>query len=61
MFWGSSIKEMLAWIGGMLLAAALVILGVIFAVDRLVDPPNRDDPLTRAGGLNADQDVTRRK
>jgi hypothetical protein len=57
MFWGSSIKEMLAWIGGMLLAAALVILGVIFAVDRLVDPPNLEDPLTRQGGLKADQDV----
>ena len=57
MFWGSSIREMLTWIGGMLLAAALVILGVIFAVDRLVDPPNLEDPLTRQGGLKADQDV----
>ena len=57
MFWGYSIKEILTWLGGMLLAAALVILGVIFAVDRLVDPPNLEDPLTRQGGLKADQDV----
>jgi hypothetical protein len=57
MFGDYSIKEILAWIGGMLLAAALVILGVIFAVDRLVDPPNLDDPLTKQGGLNADQGV----
>ena len=57
MFGDYSIKEILAWIGGMLLAAALVILGVIFAVDRLVDPPNLYDPLTKQGGLNADQGV----
>jgi len=57
MFGDYSIKEILAWGGGLLLAAALVILGVIFSVDRLVDPPSLEDPLTRQGGLKPAQDV----
>jgi hypothetical protein len=55
-----SIKEILAWIGGMVLAAVIVIFGVMYAV-QFIAPPNPDDPLTRAGGLKADQAGTHRK
>jgi hypothetical protein len=49
-----SIKEILAWIAGMVVATVLVVALVIYAV-RFIAPPNPDDPLTKAGGLKADQ------
>jgi hypothetical protein len=55
-----SIKELLIWIGGMLVAAAILILGVIYAVDSLIAPPNLEDPLTKQGGLKADQDIRKK-
>jgi hypothetical protein len=56
-----SIKEILVWIGGMLVAAALIILGVIYAVDTLIAPPNPADPLSKQRGLNADKQDVREK
>jgi uncharacterized membrane protein YqiK len=56
MFGDYSAKEILLWIGSMLVAAAIVILGAIWAVDALVAPRDLNDPLERQGGLKADQE-----
>lgn len=50
---GFSTKEVLLWLGGMLVAAAITILGAIWVVDALVDPRDTNDPLAKAGGLKA--------
>ena len=52
---GGSTKETLLWIGGMLVAAALTIFGVLFAVDNLLAVHDPTDPLERQGGLKKDQ------
>jgi hypothetical protein len=53
MFGGYSVKEVLLWVGGMAVAAVITILAVIWATDTL-DPRDPADPLTKAGGLEAD-------
>jgi len=53
---GFSIKGMLAWIGGLLVASVLTILGAIYVVDHYIHPPNMDDPLARQGGLKPEQE-----
>lgn len=43
-----STKELLMWIAGMLVAAGIPILAVIYLVDHFIAPHDSSDPLTRA-------------
>lgn len=49
------------WVGGVLLAAVLVIFGVLFAVDIFLNVHDPNDPLERAGGLMPDQEIRQKK
>jgi hypothetical protein len=52
---GDSTKEMAVWLIGMLVAAGLTILAVLYVVDVFIHPPDPTDPLTRQGGLKPEQ------
>jgi hypothetical protein len=46
-----SIREILLWIGGMVVAATIIILAVIYVTDNFLIPRDPTDPLTIRGGL----------
>ena len=50
-----SIREMLLWIGGMVVAATIIILAVIYVTDNFLIPHDPTDPLTIRGGLKPDR------
>jgi hypothetical protein len=50
-----SLKEAAAWIGGMLVAAAIVVLVMIQVVDYIA-PHDAGDPLVNQGGLKPEQE-----
>jgi hypothetical protein len=52
-------REILMWIGGTLVAAALAIFGVIYLVDACVDFHDPDDGLAIEGGLRSGRDGQR--
>jgi hypothetical protein len=57
MFRDYSFKELLAWIGGTLVAAVIVIF--IFIMIRVVDyiaPHDANDPLVKQGGIKPEQE-----
>lgn len=51
MFGEFSTKELLLWIAGLLVAAGIVIVGAIYAVNNFIAPHDPSDPLTNQGGL----------
>ena len=53
---GESTKEVLLWIVGLLIAAAITIWGALYVVDHFIAPHDATDPLTSKGGLNKEQD-----
>jgi len=55
MFTGS-IRELLMWIGGMLVAAVVTVLGLFYWIDN-VAMHDTDDPFERQGGLSPDQET----
>jgi hypothetical protein len=57
MFGEFSTKEMLIWVAGMLVAAAVIIVGAIYAVNTFIAPRSQGDPLTTRGGLNNQKDI----
>jgi hypothetical protein len=52
-----STKELLMWIAGMLVAAGITILAVIYLVDHFIAPHDSSDPLTIKGGLDRQQRI----
>jgi hypothetical protein len=46
---------MAVWLIGMLVAAGLTILAVLYVVDVFIHPADPTDPLTRQGGLKPEQ------
>lgn len=56
---GDSAKEIMLWIGGLLVAGAITILGAIWAVDSYLAFHDPNDPLTEQGGLAPAQDTKR--
>jgi hypothetical protein len=54
---GESTKETLLWIVGMLFAAGITIVGLIWVVNNVIAPRDRTDPLMTKGGLSKDQGV----
>ena len=52
---GDSAKEAWMWVGGLLVAAVILIFGMRLLVDNYIAPHDPGDPLT-TGGLNRQQD-----
>jgi hypothetical protein len=52
-----STKELLMWIAGMLAAAGIAILAVLYVVDHFIAPHDPTDPLTVNGGLDRQQRI----
>jgi hypothetical protein len=50
----------MAWIGGMLVAGAIAIFGMLFVVDHFIHPASLDDPLAQQGGLGSDQGIRKK-
>ena len=52
---GETIKEIVLWVGGMLVAAGITILSAIYVADRFIAPPDRNDALVIKTGLQPAQ------
>jgi hypothetical protein len=50
MFEGFTVKELLRWIGGILVAAAIVIFGAIWATDAFLEGSASDEPKAEMSG-----------
>lgn len=61
MFGDYSAKEIMSWVGGMLIAVAIVIFGVIMVVDTYLAFRDPSDPQERQGGLAQEQEVREEK
>jgi hypothetical protein len=59
MFGEFSTKELLLWIAGLLVAAAIDIVGAIY-VNNILAPHDASDPLTNQGGLDQKQALKQR-
>lgn len=57
MFGEYSIKEILLWIGGTLVAAMIVMFGVIMVVDTYLAFQDPSDLMERQGGLRPEQEA----
>jgi hypothetical protein len=52
MFGDFSIRDILLWLAGLLVAGVLVVLAVNSVVRHYLNPSNPNDPLTKQGGLS---------
>jgi hypothetical protein len=57
MFGDYSAKEILMWIGGMVVAAMIVIFGVIMVVDMYLAFQDPSDPMEQRRGLTREQEA----
>jgi hypothetical protein len=51
-----SARQLLIWVGGIMVAGVLAIFGVFYLVNHLVAAPDLRAPLAKQGGLKPQQD-----